>query len=224
MYYHIHYLKIIIITCLVCFPSAFVFFGSAVQLPKCSIARKNAIMICAVYGILISIVSGMGCLKNIRYDLSKWIFVGAGFGIIVIFIEFMMAQLKAKMEFGNFAKKVSPPKSYLESFSIINVFLIILAASFEEILFRQIIIVELYSTIAGWGMIIGIVLSCILYAINHVYFGVFAVIQKIASGLIFSSLFIVSEYNVLVPIMAHCVQNLVLYIYGVYTHGKEPEK
>lgn len=222
MYYHIHYLKIIITTCLICFPSAFIFFGSAVQMRKCTIARKNAIMTWVVYLILISIVYIMGYLNNINISLSIWIVIGVGCGILVIFLELAMAQYKIKRKFGYYTKIIRPPASYIESFSFLNAILIIFAAALEEILFRQIIILELYGLFDM--LLVGVILSCLLYAVNHIYFSVFSVAQKIVSGFIFSILFIFSGYNILVPIITHCVQNLVLYLFGTYTYGKESKK
>ncbi|MGC4020285.1 MAG: CPBP family intramembrane metalloprotease [Muricomes sp.] len=189
-----------------------------------SAARKNAIMTCVVYGGLISIVYGMGYLRNVRIVLSTWMIIGAVTGILIIFVELGMAQLKAKKEFGSFTRIIKPPKSYVEAFHIVNVILIILAAGFEEMLFRQILIRELYLGLNDYGLYIGIVMSSLLYAINHIYFSTFAVMQKLVSGLVFSMLFVFSGFNLGIPIIAHCVQNVTLYLFGAYTHGKESKK
>lgn len=224
MYYHIHYLRIVILTCLVCFPSSFVFFASAVEMKKASIARKNAVITCVVYGVLAGIVYGMGNLCHVSFYVSGWIILGGVAGLAVIFIELGMAQLKAKKEFGSFTKIIKPPKTYVEKFNAWNLLFIVLAACFEELLFRQILIRELYFELPTRFLVLAVLISAFLYAINHIYFSVFAVAQKFVSALVFAALFVFSGYNLLIPMVAHCVQNTALYLYGTYSYRKDAKK
>ena len=55
-----------------------------------------------------------------------------------------------------------------------------------------------------------IVLCTVIYALNHIYFGLQALPQKIVSGLIYVCLYYYSGMAILVPILAHSVQNLTL--------------
>jgi len=56
-----------------------------------------------------------------------------------------------------------------------------------------------------------ILLVCpIVFAINHISFGVFAIPQKIVSGLIFTLIYILAGYSILIPTIAHVTQNLLL--------------
>lgn len=221
MNYHIHYLKTIIIACMICFPSAFIFFGNSVKVGKLTLAEKNASMTCIVYGVLSGIVFGLGYLKWVSIKMSPWLIIGFFAGFAVIFLELLMAQLRAKKQYGKFTRIIKPPKSYVEKFSLLNLILIILAAGLEELLFRQIYIRELFYNIDIIGIALGLGISTLFYALNHIYFSSFAVVQKIFSGLVFGLLFIISDFNILVPIIAHCTQNVVLYIFGTITFEKE---
>lgn len=224
MYYHIRYLNIIIIICMISFPSAFIFFANAVPSKKVSVARKNAITTCIVYGILSAIVYGLRYLKHVNLSISIYIVVGVVAGVIIIFLELLLAELKIKKEHGEFTKFIDPPKAYIEKLSILSMILIVFAAGMEELLFRQIIIRELMFNHRISGIVAGVLISSCLYAINHIYFSNFTVLQKFFSGLIFSLLFVVSGYNLLTCVVAHSTQNILLYLFGANTYKRRAKK
>jgi uncharacterized protein len=55
-----------------------------------------------------------------------------------------------------------------------------------------------------------IFLCTLIYAINHITFGLSVVIQKIMSGLIYTTLYYISGLAIIIPIIAHATQNLAL--------------
>jgi membrane protease YdiL (CAAX protease family) len=221
MNFHTHYLEIIILACMLCFPSAFIFFGNSIKINKISVAGKNALMTCIIYSILSGIVYGLGYLKNVHAKVSWLLIVGCLSGIMVVFGELLMAQIKVKKKSGKFTRNIKPPSSYVEKFSVFNLLLIILAAGLEELVFRQIFIRELFYQFENYGIILGLGISTLFYALNHIYFGRFSIVQKIVSGLVFGLLFIISSFNILIPVIAHCTQNVSLYIFGIITFRKE---
>ena len=224
MYYHIRYLNIIIIICMISFPSAFIFFANAVPSKKMSSACKNAVTTCIVYGLLSAGVYGLGYIKYVDLSLSFYVVVGIITGVLIIFLELLLAELKVKKEYGKFTKFIDPPKSYVEKFNALNMILIICGASLEELVYRQIIIRELTYNRMMSGAIAGILISASFYAINHIYFSNFTVLQKLFSGMIFSLLFVASGYNLLSCIVAHSTQNLLLYLFGTYTYQRRAKK
>ncbi len=106
------------------------------------------------------------------------------------------------------------PAVYRENFSLLSILFIFAAASFEEIIFRQVIL-KLFVDQIGLHFLLAALFSSLFYALNHIYFGVNAVWQKLLTGLVYSLLFAASGYNILAPILTHAVQNVTLYAVSV---------
>lgn len=78
----------------------------------------------------------------------------------------------------------------------------------EELVFRTAVINILFGLEFPTVAIVVIAIS--VFALNHVQWGLFALIQKIFSGCVFVLLYLLFDYNILIPVIAHCVQNYTL--------------
>ena len=78
----------------------------------------------------------------------------------------------------------------------------------EEWVLRQM----LFSVLQSFGLQIGLVIAlcAAIYALNHITFGLGSVVAKLSSGLIYTLLFFVSGFSIVIPILAHATQNLAL--------------
>lgn len=78
----------------------------------------------------------------------------------------------------------------------------------EELVFRTAVINILFGLEFLTVAIVVIAIS--VFALNHVQWGLFALIQKMFSGCVFVLLYLLFDYNILIPVIAHCVQNYTL--------------
>lgn len=77
----------------------------------------------------------------------------------------------------------------------------------EEVIFRgvglSLVVDEL-----GAPVVVAVALTALAYGFNHLYFGWLTVAQKCLTGVAFGMLFVASGHSLLVPVVAHVVQNL----------------
>lgn len=71
--------------------------------------------------------------------------------------------------------------------------------------------------------LLAVCLSALFYAVNHVYFGRFAVIQKLGSGMVFAAIYAVTGGDILACAICHTAQNLFLYFYTVCHERRREE-
>lgn len=79
----------------------------------------------------------------------------------------------------------------------------------EEIIFRQIWFHVLGSVIALPVSLI-VIITAIVYSLNHLYFGFLTIVQKFFTGLVYGLLFYASGGSLLIPLIAHGIQNLLI--------------
>lgn len=85
----------------------------------------------------------------------------------------------------------------------------VLVAIAEEVIFRGVGIYLLTGTL-GAPIAMAVVITALAYGLNHLYFGWLTVLQKCITGIVLGGLFVAAGYSVLVPMVAHVVQNLVV--------------
>ncbi|EJO5349006.1 CPBP family intramembrane metalloprotease [Clostridium botulinum] len=97
-----------------------------------------------------------------------------------------------------------------------NISVIILSvfvAVFEEFVYRQLwfnILFKDFKLHIVWVFII----TSFVYALNHIFLGKQVFFQKILAGVIYGCLFYFSGFNILVPIITHCLENIVILLKG----------
>lgn len=212
MIFHIQCLENVLNLFMIVFPSAYVFFLKTIKFSKTSRLIQENTSIIIVYGFL----SLYGYLRNLLGTVNfqtdvKWYILAFAFGIISICLEYFEAALP--YYFRKKIPKLVPTALYQETFSTGKLFTIVLAAIFEEMIFRQFMISGLFFRLSFSSMV-SIFLSGFFYSINHIYFGKRVVFQKFTTGLILSGLFIFSGKNICIPIICHSFQNILLYLYS----------
>jgi membrane protease YdiL (CAAX protease family) len=85
----------------------------------------------------------------------------------------------------------------------------VLVALAEEVIFRGVGLHLLVREL-GWPAVAAVALTAVVYGLNHLYFGGLTVLQKAVTGVLYGWLFLASGHSVLVPVIAHVLQNLLV--------------
>lgn len=146
---------------------------------------------------------------RIRLDVLG-IMTATVLGIVCICIEYLAGVLLTLFFTRQWVFKLSVHSVYSDTQKadmwdvvFIGVFVIL-----EELVFRTAVINILFGLEFPTVAIVVIAIS--VFALNHVQWGLFALIQKMFSGCVFVLLYLLFDYNILIPVIAHCVQNYTL--------------
>nr|WP_242568123.1 CPBP family intramembrane glutamic endopeptidase [Clostridium botulinum] len=102
------------------------------------------------------------------------------------------------------------------AFTKTNINVIILSVFigiFEEVVYRQLWFNILFKDFKLHIVVVFIITSFV-YALNHIFLGRQVFFQKILAGVIYGGLFYFSGFNILIPIIAHCLENTVILLKG----------
>ena len=222
MIFHIPCLKLWLFLCVAAFPSAYIYFAKPfIRVRESKLLSENAATV-LIYGILLLLAWIMGITGPADFSAESIMDAGwknllfaaaAVMGFIDLVLEYLESALPVWVR-SRRLPKVRPAAVYSETFHISSVVSIILAAAAEELVFRQVIIGGVCEGL-GWAPWAAGIVSALLYGMNHVYFGRFAVIQKCSSGLIYSMFFLTGEAGIWLCILCHVSQNIILYCWSV---------
>lgn len=221
MLFHTQCLREVLLLCVIVFPSAYIFFLKPVINVKGNpLLSENAATV-IIYGLLTALGIVMGALGNMTVAaagmgaaavaLTYAVAVAAGFFNVAA--EYTEAALPIIVR----TKKppaLRPASIYRGSFSFLNCISIIAAAFLEEMVFRQMMIGGIFSSLSI-GLLPSVILSGFFYSMNHVYFGRFAVIQKFSSGIVFALIYVLGGGSIILPAISHVMQNLFLYFFAL---------
>lgn len=223
MIFHTQCLKDILFLFVIMFPSAYIFFLKPFIHFKSSKILSENICTVIVYGLLAICGILMGDMGGFSVGPAAWwVVLAVVLGLGVILVEFILAAAPFLIK-GQKMPKLKPVSMYYGRFKILDFLSIIAAAALEEIIFRQYMIGGLFVQL-NVNIVFGIIISSFAYSMNHVYFGRFAVLQKMSSGLIFSTIYVLSGNNILLSVICHITQNLWLYFFSVSKWQKNSGK
>ena len=214
MPFHIQCLKELLFLCVIVFPSAYIFFLKPFVLPKGNRLLAENLSTVMVYGAL----TAFGVLTGSAGEAAPlpgaaFFVLAAALGIVNVGMEYVEAALPVLKRNGSLPR-LRPASIYRGTFSLVKFLSIIAAAAAEELVFRQFMIGGILNALHA-PLWLAVLLSSFYYALNHVYFGRFAVLQKMTSGLVFSLLYVCSGGSVAVSALCHICQNLFLYFYSL---------
>ncbi|WP_040210964.1 CPBP family intramembrane glutamic endopeptidase [Clostridium polynesiense] len=215
MPYHTQFLKLIIVLAMVMLPLG---LGSNVSYLISTMIRKktigfNLLGMVLSYGLIVILVWFAGYKEVFFFKKATlYFYLFAPFiGITCIGIEYLAGVIINFVSSGKWVFKISIHSSYsrVEKIKKFDILMIVLFAVIEELLYRQ-VLVNLLQINFNISEISLILVSSIVFAFNHINFGAFAAFQKLFSGLIFTCIYLLSGYSILVPAIAHASQNLSL--------------
>ncbi|NFA61692.1 CPBP family intramembrane metalloprotease [Clostridium sporogenes] len=93
------------------------------------------------------------------------------------------------------------------------IILSILIGIFEEFVYRQLWFNVLFKDFK-LHIVIVLVIASFVYALNHIFLGRQVFFQKMVAGIIYGALFYFSGFNIIIPIITHCLENVVILLKG----------
>lgn len=138
-----------------------------------------------------------------------WLSVAVAVGALAPGAEIALGVLAAKAQRARVSRiALHRRTSAASAVAVVGAALVAVA---EEVLFRG-IGQHLLDVVLGWPAVLAIGLAAVLYGFNHLYFGWLTVGQKVLTGAVFGSLYVLAGQSVLVPVVAHVVQNVVVLV------------
>lgn len=215
MTYPIQFLKSIMILITVCLPIGLgvnlsYFISAAIKRKKLCIDYLGMI-ISYIIIFTIALISDMVSISNIKLNFNLLGFLLAiPAGLLCIGIEYVAGVGLNYLSTKRWVFQVSVHSVYSNSqkldcwdISAVALFVIL-----EELIFRC----SLFSILLEFN--ISLLLICAtavaVFALNHVHWGIFIFIQKLLSGCVFVMLYVLFDYNIIIPIIAHLIQNFTL--------------
>lgn len=207
MYTHIPFLEDILLLCALIFPSSLVSLIPAKR-PSFTRTQVNNIIVHLVL-ILFVVFLKKDLFLFVHFPPLSWYVIAPLAGIACIGSEYIIGSFQVFYKHGRFPKGFSVHSFYQGKIKPIDIFLIVALVVCEELILRQAFFTIVYGSfkLEIWLVI---VLSSVIYGLNHMFFGPKIVPQKMVSGLIYASLFYFSGMSIIIPIIAHSVQNLTL--------------
>lgn len=185
-------------------------------IPRNAAKHSNVIYLAssvAVSGMLLL----LGCsLVPLQGQLSlpsgnHWYIVAAILAPLLIGVEFLVGAAALKLS-GVRIGGLTVNRNWVK-ISNLGFFLTIALAVIEELLYRQLWSVILLDNfgLPVWGFLL---ISSCAYGFNHLYYGFVTFLQKVVSGVFLTLLFVFSGKAILMPIIAHTLQNAIILIWG----------
>ena len=143
---------------------------------------------------------------------SLWLFVAIIAGPCIVLLEMSFSYLIVFLKEKKLVKIVI---NDLKSKERVSGVWIVLIGILEEIVYRKIWFFILLGI--GVNVYLVILISAIVYALNHLSLGIMIFYQKLLAGIVFGLLFYVSGYLIAVPIIAHALQNCLVVLLSHYT-------
>lgn len=221
MIFHIPWLRDVIVLSALVFPGS---LSQVIPAPKRPTYRSFQLRQVAVYVPLILLAATVlgRRLLFVRSAQLGWYLGALLAGLLCIALEFLVGALLLWAKDGRFPKGFAVHPSYTPGANVVEILLVAFLVLGEELILRQAFFAILLGGLglAPWA---AIALSALIYGLNHIFFGWSAVPQKVASGALYASLYYLAGMSILVPVIAHLVQNMALIAFalkGREYHGK----
>lgn len=140
-----------------------------------------------------------------------WYIIAVIFVPLTIILEIIVGYIVIGV-----SDKTLPKFKISLAFTKTNINVIILSVFigiFEEVVYRQLWFNILFKDFKLHIVIVFIITS-IVYALNHIFLGKQVFFQKILAGVVYGGLFYFSGFNILIPIITHCLENIVILLKG----------
>lgn len=132
--------------------------------------------------------------------------------VVCIFGELYVGKIVIFLEEGIWVEKVRIDDSMNKNGYFWDILFILIGAIGEEVIFRY-MFYNLLVNYLFWGVWSFIVVTVFVYGINHIFFSRNAVFQKMFTGLILGIIFVVLNESIILLVLAHFLQNLLLYLH-----------
>jgi len=175
---------------------------------------KKSLKILAIIYIIILI--GIFVISQEKFYINidnnyYWYIIAVIFVPLTIILEIIVGYIVIGV-----SDKTLPKLKISLAFTKTNINVIILSVFigiFEEVVYRQLWFNILFKDFKLYIVVVFIITS-VVYALNHIFLGKQVFFQKILAGVVYGGLFYFSGFNILIPIIAHCLENTVILLKG----------
>lgn len=175
---------------------------------------KKSLKILAI--IYIIILMGIFVISQEKFYINidnnyYWYIIAVIFVPLTIILEIIVGYIVIGI-----SDKTLPKFKISLAFTKTNINVIILSVFigiFEEVVYRQLWFNILFKDFKLH--IVGVfIITSFVYALNHIFLGKQVFFQKILAGVVYGGLLYFSGFNILIPIIAHCLENIVILLKG----------
>ncbi|EJE7233770.1 CPBP family intramembrane metalloprotease [Clostridium sporogenes] len=175
---------------------------------------KKSLKILAIIYIIILI--GIFVISQEKFYINidnnyYWYIIAVIFVPLTIILEIIVGYIVIGV-----SDKTLPKLKISLAFTKTNINVIILSVFigiFEEVVYRQLWFNILFKDFKLHIVVVFIITS-VVYALNHIFLGKQVFFEKILAGVVYGGLFYFSGFNILIPIIAHCLENTVILLKG----------
>ena len=179
--------------------------GNAIYLCMCNILYA---VLCVITLVVLEEPSSL----HIKAPIAVWwYFFAMGAVIGLILLGFFIGKMIMFLQ-GIKVKGFSINSGWQNASIFVFVCTVVLAV-LEEVNFRMVWNEVLVEQI-GLPVYVFILFSAFFYAVNHLYYGVITFLQKFVTGIILTLFYIFSGQAIIIPVLAHVLQNIVILILG----------
>lgn len=162
-------------------------------------------------GVLIAMAALVATLAPMRWALPpvdwRWYAAAVAFGCLAPVLEWALGAVHVAIRYRRLAG--IGLHRLAGAGSVWVVLALVIAGAVEEVLFRGVGL-HVLERVLGWPVAAALAITSVVYGLNHLYFGAVTVAQKTVTGVGFGLLYLLGGHNVLVPLVAHAVQNIVV--------------
>ncbi|APH16443.1 CAAX protease self-immunity family protein [Clostridium sporogenes] len=166
--------------------------------------------------IYITILIGIFAISQEKFYINidnnyHWYIIAVIFVPLTIILEIIVGYIVLGI-----SNKIVPKFKISLAFTKTNINVIILSVFigiFEEVVYRQLWFNILFKDFKLHIVVVFIITS-VVYALNHIFLGKQVFFQKILAGVVYGGLFYFSGFNILIPIITHCLENTVILLKG----------
>lgn len=137
---------------------------------------------------------------------------------VALAVEYLLHALMTYEPGGKLLRRVTMQRFWQGRLSPVDGVLLGIVVVGEEFFFREIWLGMLNQSL-GLPAMLALLLSSAAYGFNHLAFGRISVISKTASGLIYGGLYLLGGQSLWLPVVAHGVQNVILFQFARERHG-----
>ncbi|HDK7175266.1 CPBP family intramembrane metalloprotease [Clostridium sporogenes] len=166
--------------------------------------------------IYITILMGIFVISQEKFYINidnnyYWYIIAVIFVPLTIILEVIVGYIVLGI-----SNKIVPKFKISLVFTKTNINVILLSifiGIFEEVVYRQLWFNILFKDFKLH--IVGVlIITSFVYALNHIFLGKQVFFQKILAGVIYGVLFYFSGFNILIPIITHCLENTIILLKG----------
>ena len=147
----------------------------------------------------------------LTWHTPSWMMLALAFllGPLGLGLEYLLHACATWRRSGKFARRISTQSFWGQRLTFLDHALLVAIAVGEEIFFRAIWIGVLLAM--GTPASVALVVSSLIYGLNHMAFGPLTVLSKAVSGALYGVIYLLGGGSILLPIVAHVTQNSLLF-------------